>query len=53
MSVRELHEYFLGQAEWVNRDDTPDIIEADDPNHEISKIGVVRNGACYTRARTC
>ncbi len=40
MTVGELHEYFVGKAEWVDREHTPDIIEAGDPNQEVSKIGV-------------
>lgn len=40
MTVRELHEYFLDRAEWVDREHTPDVIEAGDPGREVSKVGV-------------
>jgi len=40
MTVKELYDYFLGKADWVNREHTPDIIEFGNPDAEVSKIGV-------------
>jgi len=40
MTVKDLYDYFLAEADWVNRQHTPDIIEFGDPHARVSKIGV-------------
>jgi len=40
MTMEQLFEYFVGQAEWVDRAKTPDVIEFGDLQHEVTKIGV-------------